>query len=162
MPSRAAERERNDGERADERGDDGGDGRGGRVDAEQVEFEGRVCSGLGEGARFVALDWVGREFRRQLGFDAWPGTLNLRMAGEAWQRWRRGLATRAGIVIAPPPGFCAARCFVVKLDGRVRAAAVFPEVSAYPDDKLELVAPLELRAALALRDGDRVRVRVEA
>lgn len=157
MPSRAAEREHD----GSGRGDDGGDECRGDVDLGPVEFEGRVCSGLGEGARFVALDWVGREFRRQLGFEAWPGTLNLRMGGASWQRWRRGLAARPGIPIAPPPGFCAAKCFVVQLEGRVRAAAVFPEVFGYPEDKLELVAPVALRAALALRDDDRVRVRVE-
>ena len=127
-----------------------------------IEFEGSVCSGLGEGARFVALDWVGREFRRALGFEPWPGTLNLHMGGAAWARWRCGLTANDGIAIAPPPGFCAARCFVVQLDGRVRAAAVIPDVSDYPPDKLELVAPVALRAALALRDGSPVRVRVQA
>jgi CTP-dependent riboflavin kinase len=35
-------------------------------------------------------------------------------------------------------------------------------VSDYPPDKLELVAPVALRAVLALRDGSPVRVRVQA
>jgi CTP-dependent riboflavin kinase len=127
-----------------------------------IEFEGEVCSGLGEGARFVALDWAASEFRRTLGYEPWPGTLNLRMAGAAWARWRQGLTVNDGIAIAPPPGFCAARCFVVQLDGRVRAAAVVPDVGDYPPDKLELVAPVALRDALQLRDGSMVSVRVVA
>ena len=49
----------------------------------------------------------------------------------------------------------------MQLDGRVRAAVVIPDVGGYPPDKLELVAPVALRAALALRDGTPVRVRVE-
>ena len=134
----------------------------GRVRADSgVEFEGSVCSGLGEGKSFVALDWFGRACRRQLGFEPWPGTLNLRMGGSAWERWRGTLGPGDGIAITPPPGFCAARCFVVQLDGRVRAAAVIPDVSDYPPDKLELVAPVALRAALGLHDGTPVRVRVE-
>lgn len=132
----------------------------GRDAAGELEFEGRVCSGLGEGARFVALEWVVREFRRTLRFQPWPGTLNLQMGGAAWTRWRRGLTPRDGILITPPPGFCAARCFVVRLDGWLRAAAVVPDVSGYPGDKLELVAPVALRAALGLHDGAPVRVRV--
>lgn len=127
-----------------------------------IEFEGEVCSGLGEGAGFVALDWAASEFRRTLGYEPWPGTLNLRMAGAAWARWRQGLTVNDGIAIAPPPGFCAARCFVVQLDGRVRAAAVVPDVGDYPPDKLELVAPVALRDALQLRDGSMVSVRVVA
>lgn len=131
-----------------------------RADEARADFVGVVCSGLGEGARFTALDWVGAAFARRLGFAAWPGTLNLRMAGAAWRRWRRDLPQRRGVRIDPPPGFCAATCFAVTLDDRVRAAAVFPDVPDYPDDKLELVAPVALRETLALHDGARVRVRM--
>jgi CTP-dependent riboflavin kinase len=123
-----------------------------------TEFEGIVCSGLGEGERFTALEWVSSEFRRKLGFAAWPGTLNLRVSGPAWQRWRAALAERAGIRIDPAPGYCAAKCFPALLNGRVHAAAVFPDVPGYPEDKLELIAPLALRCALALSEGDVVRV----
>lgn len=125
-------------------------------------FDGVVGVGVGEGAGFVGLAWVRTEMRRALGFDPWPGTLNLRMSGDAWRRWRAGLAQRPGIALVPAPGFCAARCCRVRLDDRVDAAAVFPEVAGYPEDKLELVAPLALRTALGLRDGDRVRVRFDA
>lgn len=125
-------------------------------------FTGVVCSGLGEGARFVALDCVRSEMRRALGFDAWPGTLNLRMGGAAWHRWRRGLARHPGTALVPASGFCAAKCFAVRLNGRVDAAAVFPDVAGYPTDKLELVAPQALRAALGLNDGDAVQVQLPA
>ena len=47
----------------------------------------------------------------------------------AWRRWRAVLASRPGLGIVPPAGFCAARCFAVRLDGGVRAAAVFPVAS---------------------------------
>lgn len=126
-----------------------------------VEFGGTVCSGLGEGSRFTTLAWVSEEFQRKLGFVAWPGTLNLRMSGAAWRDWRASWKSRPGVAITPAPGFCAAKCFAVVLNGRLQAAAVIPEVDAYPADKLELVAPLALRAALGLADGDTVHVRLD-
>lgn len=129
---------------------------------DSVELEGVVCSGLGEGARFTTLEWVADEFRRRLGFAAWPGTLNLKLEGARWRAWRSGLAERPGIAVQPPPGFCAAKCFAVVLDDRVRAAAVFPDVAGYPEDRIEIVAPVALRAALGLADGDRLRLRLEA
>lgn len=128
--------------------------------AAATTFSGELCRGLGEGAGFVALDWVRVGMRRALGFEPWPGTLNLRMGGEAWRHWRSGLAQRPGIALPPAPGFCAAKCFRVRLNDRVEAAAVFPEVDGYPDDKLELVAPVALRAALGLHDGDAVQVQI--
>ena len=43
----------------------------------KLEFGGTLCSGLGEGARFTQLPWAVREFRDKLGFEPYPGTLNL-------------------------------------------------------------------------------------
>ncbi len=123
-------------------------------------FSGVVCSGVGEAAGFLAIDWVRDGMRHAFGFEPWPGTLNLRMDGADWQRWRARLFEHPAIVLAPAPGFCPARCFAVRLADRIDGAIVFPEVPGYPQDKLEIVAPLHLRTALALQDGDRLRVQV--
>lgn len=125
-----------------------------------ASFSGVVCSGVGEAAGFLAIDWVRAGMRRAFGFDPWPGTLNLRMEGAHWQRWRQRLAEHPAIVLQPAPGFCPARCFAVRLNDRVDAALVFPDVPGYPEDKLEIVAALHLRTALLLHDGDRLHVRV--
>ena len=117
-------------------------------------LQGLLCSGLGEGAGFIALEWVGRQCRDKLGFQPHPGTVNLRLSGQDWAAARDAMQCAPGIVIDPPPGFCAAKCFAVVIDGCVEGAAILPEVDAYPEDKLEIVAPIALRQALHLRDGD--------
>ncbi len=126
----------------------------------QAAFTGVVCSGVGEAAGFLAIDWVRAGMQRAFGFDPWPGTLNLRMEGADWQRWRSRLAEHPAVMLEPAPGFCPARCFAVRLNDRIDAVIVFPDVPGYPADKLELVAPLHLRTALRLHDGDRAHVRV--
>src|SRR3990172_8998141 len=45
----------------------------------QLKFEGRVASGIGQGAQFLALDWVQSQLQQLLGFTPFPGTLNLRV-----------------------------------------------------------------------------------
>lgn len=126
-----------------------------------IEVEGRLCSGLGEGARFTQLTWAAREFREKLGFAPYPGTLNLMLSGEAWAAARSRLQRSAGIAIVPPSGFCAAKCFPVTVNGRIGGAVVLPEVGNYPADKCEILAAVGLRQALDLRDGDAVRLRLE-
>ncbi|MDP2812034.1 MAG: DUF120 domain-containing protein [Rhodocyclaceae bacterium] len=52
------------------------------------------------------------------------------------------------------------------LEGRLcsglgEGAAILPDVAGYPADKLEIVAPVAVRQALRLRDGDRVTLLVQ-
>lgn len=110
---------------------------------------------------FTGLDWVARQFREKLGYEPHPGTLNLSLAGEAWARAHGRMQQAEGIAIDPPTGFCAAKCFEVLINGRVKGTAVLPDVAGYPADKLEIVAPVAVRQNLQLRDGDRVTLLVQ-
>jgi CTP-dependent riboflavin kinase len=126
--------------------------------ATTLRLHGEVCAGQGEGAGFLQLEWVRREFAAKLGFEPYPGTFNLHMAGADWDAARARIAHEPGITIDPEPGFCAARCFRVVLDGRVTGAAVLPEVPGYPADKLEIVSAVPVRRTLGVADGDRIAV----
>lgn len=121
---------------------------------------GMVFSDRGEGARFVALEWVRCALRERLGFEAYPGTLNLRLDTEqARETWRCFLAREPGLALPARPGFCRARLFparVVAASGAVGGAVLLPEVEGYPEAKIEVVAPLRLKQHLGLQDGDRV------
>lgn len=119
------------------------------------ELEGEVVSGLGEGARFTSLKWAETEFQRKLGYLPYPGTFNLRLDDAGWQQLRSLLGPARGIAITPAEGYCAAVCYPVWIRG-VPGAVILPDVADYPDDKLEILAPVELRAVLQVADGDRI------
>lgn len=126
-----------------------------------IDLEGRLCSGLGEGAHFTRLDWAARAFREKLGFEPYPGTFNLKLSGKDWMAARVALERAAGIAIVPPDGFCAAKCFSVTINEQIAGAAVLPDVRDYPFDKFEILAPVAVRQNLNLQDGDLVRLRVD-
>ena len=44
-----------------------------------VVLEGIVISGLGKGAVFMSIDYYKKEIKEKLGFDPYPGTLNLKI-----------------------------------------------------------------------------------
>jgi CTP-dependent riboflavin kinase len=132
----------------------------GRLNGEmekRATIRGIVCEGEGEARGFTQLDWVRAQFRHKLGFDPYPGTLNLQIENAgALARWRM----QPGISIEPSPGYCAAKCFRVQLNGQVSAAWIIPTVPGYPEDIVELMAPVLLREALNLRNGDTVSIQV--
>ena len=103
----------------------------------------------------MSLAWVGSAVQRSLGFDPYPGTLNVRLAdAEILERWR-DVSKRRGLVLAPPaPETCGGRLVQVTLPRDVAAAVIVPDVSRYGDDVLEVIAAVHLRTRLGLHDGD--------
>lgn len=123
-----------------------------------IRLSGRVVTGRREAAAFTRLDWVREQFVAHLGVDPHPGTLNLE-AGEAdVDAWHAVRASR-GLAINPPStDFCAGRCYAVRVNERVPAGIVVPEVPGYPPLQIEIVAAVPLRGVLQLDDGDRVTI----
>jgi HAD superfamily hydrolase (TIGR01509 family) len=131
---------------------------------EPWRFQGRVVTGLGQGAGFTALPWARHQFKAGLGFAPFPGTLNLGLDRPADRLTWALVRGAGGIRIRPTvAGACAARCFpvVVSVPGRagVTSALVLPEVPAYPSEQVEVIAPIGLRDQLGLPDGALVTVR---
>jgi len=150
---------------------------------------GRIVEGLREAGNFTQVPWVKNQFISKLSIDPYPGTLNLEVAPEDLDEFKT-LKKAEGIEIVPEdPSFCSARCYLVLIGhcphssppprclpaeasaqagGRVRegvtkrlrAAIVLPLVENYPKNKMELIAPLNIKEALHLKTGDVVEVEV--
>ncbi len=125
---------------------------------EKMTVRGRIIGGEGRGIFFVNLPWARRQFREKLGFDPYPGTLNLRLSfGTNVEKLRD---VTKGIRIEPQEGFCEARCFKALVMRKVWGAVVMPQVPDYPSDLLEILAPVNLRDTLKLEDGTEIEVSV--
>ena len=126
-------------------------------------LHGVVVAGLGQGASFMGLPWVREAIRRAIGFEPYPGTLNVRLVDPimvvAWRGIREGPALR----LAPPsPDGCGAQLFPAVLAPDVAAAVIVPDVTRHADDVLELVTAVHARTRLGLRDDDPVTLRMPA
>ena len=123
---------------------------------------GRVVTGGGHGALFTQLPWARKAFLTLLGFDPYPGTLNLKLdEPDALQSWKSVRAGSGYAMIPPDAESCQARCYPVLVEGRLRAAIVCPEVPDYPEDQVELIAAVSIRETLSLEDGDRLSLEVD-
>ncbi|HLE30336.1 MAG TPA: HAD-IA family hydrolase [Anaerolineales bacterium] len=122
-----------------------------------MRIQGRVVSGRGAGAAFTQLDWARQQFLERLGIDPYPGTLNLILDAPAdLARWTDLRIGPGRPVIPPDPQWCNARCYPVRLAGRLPGAIVLPDVPDYPEAQVEIIAALPLRERLSLADGDRL------
>jgi phosphoglycolate phosphatase len=119
---------------------------------------GRLVRGLGEAAAFTQLDWVRQQFIDAAGVDPYPGTVNLEVLDEHRAAWRTWRALQGEAIEAPDAPYCSARCYPVRIEGRVPGAVVVPEVHGYPEHKIEVVSALRVRDHFDLDVGAPVRL----
>jgi riboflavin kinase len=129
----------------------------------QPKITGVVFSDSGEASSFMAMEWVQRALRTALGFTPYPATLNLRPANEVDAGvWRTVQQEFKGIEVPPTDsGFCSAQLFRVRITKlpptraeAVDGAVLLPQVANYPQNKIEIVAPVRLKDAFGVEDGD--------
>ena len=134
----------------------------------ELTLRGTVTGGMGEGRHYITLPGYAEQFRDRLGYEPFPGTLNIDLTEESVRR--RG--EMAGIDAVPIEAwededrtYGAASCYAVTLtagDERYETVhAIVPDRTHHDDDQLELIAPDRLRDALSLDDGDDVGIRVK-
>lgn len=125
------------------------------------KLAGRIISGVGEGSYYMSQRGYREQFERELGFDPYPGTLDIKLD-------KTSLELRA--VLMQLPGrqvegfktsertFGPVKFFPAKLKDK-KAALILPLRGHYAD-VVELIAPKKLRESLKLEDGDAVQVEV--
>jgi len=125
-------------------------------------FEGTVFSGLGEGAYYVSQEAYKQQFVSKLGFQPYPGTLNLRVRKEDQEEVRFLEASPFVLIEGFTDGgrsFGPAKCFLTKIAEKVDGALILPVRTHYSGDVVELISPKFLREQLHLKDGDTIKVR---
>ncbi len=130
---------------------------------DELVMNGVVFSGLSEGSYYMSLEGYRKQFRSKLGFDPYPGTLNLRIRKED-QNERRLLESFPFIYVEgfanAQRSYGPAKCFKAVVNEKIQSAIVLPIRAHYGEDVVEIIAPHPLRKQLRLKDGDLVRVRV--
>jgi CTP-dependent riboflavin kinase len=127
-------------------------------------IRGVIFSDLGQASAFMALKWVQTALKKCLGFTPFPATLNVRPDRQEDARaWSAIQKEAPGIALQPADGgSCSARLYRVQIHrpessgDKLEGAILLPNVADYPKDKIEIVAPVRLKEAFGVRDGDRL------
>ena len=133
-----------------------------------VELSGVVTSGMGEGRHYISLSGYMEQFRDRLGYEPFPGTLNVELDEESVRaRARMDAVDPVGIDgwedddRTYGPAFCWPAT-IETVDGARYADShvIAPERTHHGTDQLEIIAPDRLRDELGLNDDDHVTIHV--
>ncbi len=120
-------------------------------------LKGKVVSGAKKAAFFTQLDWVLEQSLEKLGFKPFPGTLNIEILPESLPD-AESIQEEKGIELVPPdPKFCNAQVCPVSIEGIDSAIIILEEkVRVHDRNIIEVIAPMSLKDALNIDDGDTV------
>lgn len=120
-----------------------------------------MFTGLGEGAYYVSQTGFLRKFQERLDFKPFIGTLNVRLKGQ--QLKNRSLMESLDCIEIEgfrnwTRSFGPVKCYPATVNEEVQACVIRPLRTHYEEDVIEILAPINLRRKLNLKDGDKVRI----
>ncbi|UCC27515.1 MAG: DUF120 domain-containing protein [Candidatus Bathyarchaeota archaeon] len=129
-----------------------------------VTLEGVLFTGLGEGAYYITRDSYRKQFIEKIGFDPYPGTLNLKLATDYDRKTRDELESYPAIEIQgftnETRTFGPVKCYPAIINNKIKGAVVTAIRSHYDSSVMEVIAPYYLRSKLKLKDGHKVKIEI--
>ena len=129
-----------------------------------VTLEGIVFTGLGEGAYYISREQYRRQFIEKLGFDPYPGTLNLKLTTDYDIKSRSELEVYPAVEIEGFKNenrtFGSVKCYPAIIENKVKGALILALRSHYDASVIEVIAPVFMRKQLKLKDGHKAKVEV--
>jgi riboflavin kinase len=130
----------------------------------KVHFSGTLVSGMGEGKYYMSLDGYRKQFEKKIGYIPFPGTLNIRIVDPLSLENRDKIETFRYHFV---DGFSDSKrtygwvkCYPVILNGneKIRTDLLILERTHHDNNMLEIIAPVNIKKVLNLKNGDNVKV----
>jgi riboflavin kinase, archaea type len=123
-----------------------------------ITLRGKIAAGFGEGQYYISREGYRNQLVQKLGIDPFPGTLNLVIHEPLELHEIEAVKIEGFIDENRTFGECT--CFPARI-ADIKCAIVRPERTSYPLNLIEIIAPVNLRNALKVSDGDEVIVALE-
>jgi riboflavin kinase len=120
----------------------------------EIILKGTVAAGVGGGKDYLDGQPVKQAIEAVVGFKPFSGTLNVRLSEESALK-RLELHQDKEDGIRPQVGSFPGALIKARI-GPFDCAIIHPEDPGYPEDIIEVIAPVNLREKLNLSDGSQV------
>jgi riboflavin kinase len=131
-----------------------------------IDFEGQIITGMGEGAYYMSLNGYKKQFKEKLGYEPYPGTLNIKLNSMSFIEAKKEMLKYPSITI---DGFsdqsrtfgwvkCYPACINDSLN--INSSILILERTHYDDSIIEIIAPFSVKEQFSLKNGDYIKLKV--
>jgi len=121
-----------------------------------VVLNGIVVEGLREGSFFLSLEHYKGEINEKLGFDPYPGTLNIKVNNEQINLIKNISPVRIDGFEENNKKYYGANCYKARIKN-IEGAVITPDLTRHKDT-IEFIAPYHLKSKLNIKNGDKVKI----
>ena len=119
-------------------------------------MEGTIAKGLGEGSYFMSMPHYKKEIKKKLGFDAYPGTLNIKIEKNQHDVEKANPIKISGYTKGGKT-FGGASCYRAKIKD-ISGAIIIPDINKHKNGITEFIAEVHVKTKLKIDDGDKVKI----
>jgi len=128
-----------------------------------LEFKGIISSGMGEGAYYMSMKGYTKQFKTNLGYVPFPGTLNVKLKDKESIEAKRSLSAYPAIMV---DGFSDekrtygwVKCYPAKVHN-IDVALILLERTHHDDSIIELISKVNVKKAANLSTGSKISIQV--
>ena len=131
-----------------------------------IDFEGHVITGMGEGAYYMSLKGYKQQFKEKLGYEPYPGTLNIKLNSSSYVEAKKEMLKYPSITIEgfsdQSRTFGWVKCYPAYINDSVNinSSILILERTHYDDSIIEIIAPFSIKEQFSLKNGDYIKLKV--
>ena len=131
-----------------------------------IDFEGHIITGMGEGAYYMSLEGYKKQFKEKLGYEPYPGTLNIKLNSMLFVEAKKEMLKYPSINIEgfsdQSRTFGWVKCYPASINDskNINSSILILERTHYDDSIIELIAPFSIKEQFSLKNGDYVKLKV--
>lgn len=141
----------------------------------RITFEGKVVNGMGEGAYYMSLDGYKEQFKEKLGYEPFPGTLNLKLEDKIYMDKKKEIINYRNIHIDgfkdKTRSFGWVKCYPATLNPAIKtndkknlqidSAILLLERTHHDNSLMEVISPVCIKETANIKNGDIVTVELK-
>ena len=130
----------------------------------QLELNGSIISGLGEGAYYMSLNGYTKQFKVKIGYIPFSGTLNIKLNQLQATQVIQQLDELDNVMLEPfsdgKRTYGWVKCFHATLNDSIKCELIRLERTHHDSSVIELISKNSLRKAANLKTGSKVTVKI--
>lgn len=131
-----------------------------------IDFEGHIITGMGEGAYYMSLNGYKKQFKEKLGYEPFPGTLNIKLNSLLFIEAKKEMLKYPSIYIEgfsdQSRTFGWVKCYPAYINDsmNINSSILILERTHYDDSIIEIIAPFSIKEQFSLKNGDYIKLKV--